>query len=690
MKKITFLVFLLLISFNIYSQISLDSLWGAWNDESAPDTCRAQAMHDIAKYGYLYSQPDSAYYFAQLSYDFARIMGLKKEMASALNTQAGSYYVRGDFHKALEYYQLCVNIFEEISDKKGMSKTLNNIGVMYSNLGDFASAMKYHQRSLEIKEEILDKSGMAGCMNNIGLIYMNQGDYPKALNYFQRSLKIKEEFSDKRGIAQTLNNIGLIYMRRGDYPKAMKCFQRSLNICDELSDKRGLAGILSNIGLIYMNQKEYLQALDYYMRSLSIREEMTDKKGMAGTFNNIGEIYMNQGDYPNAMEYYRKSLSIYEEISDKRGLAGILTNIGRIYNKQNNNKQAIIWCSRGLQTSEEINILEEQKNACQCLYDAQKASGNVNKALEYHERITILDDSLQAEETSRKLQQMEFARQMLADSLLQEKEKLSIQMAHEAEVRNKDRVRNIFIFSALLLLFGALAIHRRMVYTRRAKRAIETEKDRSDNLLLNILPAEIANELKEKGRADARKYEEVSILFTDFKGFTQISEKLSAEELVGKINTCFEKFDAICKKHGIEKIKTIGDSYMAAGGIPVPNKNSVKNTVLAGLEMIEFLEKRKQEQISNEITCFEMRVGIHTGPVVAGIVGATKFQYDIWGDTVNTASRIENTGEAGKVNISHSTYELIKDDPIFKFQSRGKVETKGKGAIEMWFVKRIH
>jgi len=195
--------------------------------------------------------------------------------------------------------------------------------------------------------------------------------------------------------------------------------------------------------------------------------------------------------------------------------------------------------------------------------------------------------------------------------------------------------------------------------------------------------------LKATGKADARNFEEVSILFTDFKEFTQTSERLSAEELVGEINTCFKAFDTICKKHGIEKIKTIGDSYMAAGGLPVPKGDSVRYTVLAGIEMAEFMILRKQEREPEGNIAFEMRVGIHTGPVVAGIVGVTKFQYDIWGDTVNTASRMENSGEVGKVNISQCTYEMIKEDPAFRFQSRGKIKAKGKGDIEMWFVEKV-
>jgi len=489
MRKPFFFLFFSMVSIIAQAQEKLDSLWGVWNDKTASDSSRASAIYRITFDYYLFSKPDSAFYFAQILYDFASERDLKEEMANALNAQGISYYIRND--------------------------------------------------------------------------------YPRALDYYQQSLTIKEEIADREGVSITLNNIGVIHMKQGNYV------------------------------------------------------------------------------------------------------------------------QAITWGKKALILSEEINLPGVQRNACKSLYDAYKALGNDAKALEYHERIAILDNSLQAEETAKKLQQMEFARQMLADSLLQEKEKLRVQIAHEAEVRKKNRTRNIFILSALLLLISAVGFHRRMVYVRRTKRAIEYEKERSDKLLLNILPTEIAEEFKEKGRAEARNFEMATILFSDFKGFTRISEKLSAEELVGEINTCFEPFDAICEKYGIEKIKTIGDSYMAAGGLPVAANDSVQNTVLAGLEMAEFMISRKQEREAEGKIPFEMRLGIHTGPVVAGIVGVTKFQYDVWGDTVNTASRMENSGEVGKVNISRAVYDLIKGDPLFKFHPRGEIEAKGKGVIEMWFVEKV-
>ncbi|MEM8527708.1 MAG: adenylate/guanylate cyclase domain-containing protein [Bacteroidota bacterium] len=220
------------------------------------------------------------------------------------------------------------------------------------------------------------------------------------------------------------------------------------------------------------------------------------------------------------------------------------------------------------------------------------------------------------------------------------------------------------------------------------KEVIEKEKDRSEALLLNILPAEVAEELKSNGSSPAKDFEQVTVLFTDFKHFTQISEQLSAKELVEELNTCFKAFDEIITKYGVEKIKTIGDAYMAAGGLHLPRRSEPKDVVLAALEMQQFMKEQQQVRAAENQAFFEMRCGIHTGPVVAGIVGVKKFQYDIWGDTVNMAARMESSGTVGEVNLSQTTYELVKANKDLNFTARGKVKAKNKGEVEMYFVKQ--
>lgn len=216
---------------------------------------------------------------------------------------------------------------------------------------------------------------------------------------------------------------------------------------------------------------------------------------------------------------------------------------------------------------------------------------------------------------------------------------------------------------------------------------LEAEKHKADSLLLNILPEQIAEELKAKGRTNPRHYELVSVLFTDFEGFTNISSHLSSDELVSALNKYFEAFEHITDKHHLEKIKTIGDAFMAAGGIPDENPANPIHTVLAALEIQRFMQKHIKTYFNNQEQNWKLRIGINTGELVAGVIGKKKFAYDIWGDAVNVASRMESKSEAGKVNISENTYQLVKD--FFDCEYRGQIGVKGKGEMSMYFVNSI-
>ena len=216
---------------------------------------------------------------------------------------------------------------------------------------------------------------------------------------------------------------------------------------------------------------------------------------------------------------------------------------------------------------------------------------------------------------------------------------------------------------------------------------LRTERDKSETLLKNIFPDEIAQELKASGYSRPRYFDHVTVLFTDFKNFTSMSESLSPEELVNLIDYYYRAFDHISRQHGIEKIKTIGDSYMCAGGIPVKNNTHAIDATHAALAMMDFTEKEKQQRTLMKQLFFEIRIGLHTGPVVAGIVGETKYEYDIWGKTVNVAARMESSGVAGKVNVSSTTYQLIREQ--FKCTERGWVDAKNMGQIEMYFVEGV-
>ena len=214
---------------------------------------------------------------------------------------------------------------------------------------------------------------------------------------------------------------------------------------------------------------------------------------------------------------------------------------------------------------------------------------------------------------------------------------------------------------------------------------LSTEKKKSDDLLLNILPADVADELKTTGSAKAKSYESVSVLFTDIKDFTRISQNQSPEKMIAELDYCFRAFDGIIQKNNLEKIKTIGDAYMCAGGLPIKNQTHAVDIIKAAIEIVRFMDELKKKKQANNEPFFEIRVGISSGPVVAGIVGNSKFAYDIWGDTVNTAARMEQNSEPGKINVSQATYEMVKDK--FTCTYRGEIEVKNKGTLKMYFVE---
>ncbi|HEY9748308.1 MAG TPA: adenylate/guanylate cyclase domain-containing protein [Allocoleopsis sp.] len=216
---------------------------------------------------------------------------------------------------------------------------------------------------------------------------------------------------------------------------------------------------------------------------------------------------------------------------------------------------------------------------------------------------------------------------------------------------------------------------------------LNAEKRKSDELLLNILPLQIANELKQFGQVKPIHYESASVLFTDFTDFTKIAEIVTLEELFEELNYCFSYFDQIVEKYNLEKLKTIGDSYMCIGGVPVPNHTHAIDTVLAAIEIQVFMHLRKAHKLKKNQPFWDLRIGIHSGPLLAGVVGQKRFAYDVWGDTVNTASRMESSGVPGRINVSESTFELIKN--FFRLDYRGKVRAKNKGEVDMYLVTGI-
>ena len=636
-----FLFFLFTISFSHAQQNhKVDSLQKLI--ASAPDDSnKVNALIDLSK-EFLDIKTEDALKYANQAKDLADKINFLNGKAWALKKIGQSYNIQSDYVNALQAWMEALSIFESTGNKLGASNMLNNIGVIYYNKSLEDSAQDYYLRSLKVAEEIKDTLRIATALANVGGVYSNKKEtFDKSLEFHHRALVLGIAVQDSDLIGNSNANIGEVYLNKAIREKDSLAILRDLDsaLTYLLAAKEMFIGTpnlpyaLNNIGKVYRQKHDYEKAIQFHQQAYEAAKSFDAKLDMAQALLGVAQTDTSKGDYKDAIGVYNEVERLLKEIGDEPtyDLQYAYEGLSTSYAKMKDFKNAFAYQTLVVDIVIKLYTLETQNKLGTALfgYEVDKRQGEIN------------------------LQQEVIARQKL--------------------------IRNGFIGGfAIVLLFAAV------FFTQRNR--ISKEKKRSDELLLNILPEETAEELKATGTAKAKSFDMVSVLFTDFKNFTQASEKLSPEELVAEINYCYSEFDKIITRHGIEKIKTIGDAYMCAGGLPATNATNPVDVVTAGLEMVAFIEKNKHERMAKDQPFFELRCGIHTGPVVAGIVGIKKFAYDIWGDTVNTASRMESSGEIGKVNISGSTYELVKDK--FHCVHRGKVKAKNKGEIDMYFVER--
>lgn len=551
-------------------------------------------------------------------------------------------------------------------------------GLVNSDQYDSASTLLDHAfaRFNDSTSELLIANGLL-LRGRIGLTRIGPMDGPT--RYFLESLALFTKNNDSNGIARCNLQLGVVNYDLKNYKVAIDYLKKTIEFSISGEPRIGIAHYL--MGISYSEIREFTIAEDMF--DLALRELGKNSPIFRLQVESFrANMYVKRGDVKLALTRLQEQLVTYARVIELEGFAPIYAFLSNAYLRDKQYEPAIGYARKTVgMTKEDGSATIYYRLALNTLHNAYSALDNGDSAYYFLNELSTLKDSISNSQTLQKVAELrgKFEFENMMNQQLAEQELKDAIAVKELE---RTKVTRNFLIGAFLfaILVAALFLNQ--------KNRLSKEKSRSDDLLLNILPHEIAQELKDHGKAKARKYDQVSILFTDFKEFTSAAERLSPEELVDEINVCFEAFDSITEKFNVEKIKTIGDAYMAAGGLPIPTADSVKKTVLAAIAMQEFIEERRKIKGQRGELAFEMRIGIHTGPVVAGIVGKKKFQYDTWGDTVNTASRIESMGMPGKINISKVTYDLLKSEPDLVFENRGKLHTKGKGDLGMWFVKK--
>jgi class 3 adenylate cyclase/Tfp pilus assembly protein PilF len=602
------------------------------------------------------------------------------KISESLNNIGICYYLANNYREAITWYEQALEIDRKTGFKQNLATRYNNLGLAYKKLGLYDRAAEYYKQALVLDEEQRDTISIAKSYNNLGSIYDSRGRYDSSIYYYERSLKLKEALEDSAGMAVSLNNIGVVYKSWGKYDASVEYFEEALKIERVLGRTQEIPKRLNNIGLTYNLRKDYGKALDIFNEALQMAQAQNNQELIANIYSNIGYSYMSLRKYEEATGYMVMARDIYEASGNQANVATVLANLAEVYSLKGDYNRAMNLLSQSTNISEEIRMRDQSKKNYLAYSELYTAMGNFSEALNYYKKYVGLKDTLYAEDIHQQLADFE----VRYETEKKDNEITLLRQTQEIqELRiKKDLVLRNSLIAGLAMLFLLVAVvYWFLLQKRTINKALAAEKTKSDLLLQNILPAGIAHDLKETGKTEPQLYEHVTICFTDMCGFTEMASQMEPKKLIDELNMIFTAFDNIIETHHCERIKTIGDSYMAVCGLPGEDARHAENIIRSAVEMVQYLEKKN---LDSEIE-WKMRVGIHSGPVIAGVVGTRKYLYDVFGDTINTASRIESASEPMRINVSDSTYELVKD--IFKFETRGQIEVKGKGKVSMYFLK---
>ncbi|HNM24152.1 MAG TPA: adenylate/guanylate cyclase domain-containing protein [Saprospiraceae bacterium] len=482
------------------------------------------------------------------------------------------------------------------------------------------------------------------------------------------------------------------------------------------------------------------QAADYAHRASMLASELGEKRREADAIYLAGEAHYRRRDYANAAGRFNQAWNTARNYGIRDVALNSMQRLEDIATKQNDMREALKWShetvnylksngaggTRTGSSTAEMRLLEARVQALESqnatLIDQLEKNSGQNQNLEtvyqnqlrevqeknleeLNKREQTISQISQEKQRSDSLSRIKtrlldnLTKEQMADSIVRVQQERELQeqkrrvAEYELTQKINENLRNLLAMAVVVVLILAGAFYLRYRAKRRAaddlaekNKIIEEEQKKSDSLLLNILPPAIAQELKTNNKVAARQYDQATVMFIDFTGFTGVAERLAPENLVEELDYCFSNFDRIISQYRIEKIKTVGDAYICASGLSDMNA-SPSDMVKAALEIQDFLLHHKAERQSHGLPYFEARVGIHTGPVVAGVVGKKKFAYDIWGDTVNIAARMEESCDPGRVNVSEATFWPSKYE--FEWLHRGKIAAKNKAAMDMYYVTGI-
>jgi class 3 adenylate cyclase len=562
--------------------------------------------------------------------------------------------------------------------------------------GKTNNAIEELTEALSLAELVAAKDRIISIVVTIGNAYLNLSRHQEALEYHEKALTISRETHNKRGECQSLGNIGIIHNRTANYAEAIGCYNQAIEIAEEIGYTIGVSNYLGSIGITYYSLQQYDRALEFYHRALGIVQELDNKERIGLWYGNIANTYIGSGNLNAAEEYCDKAIAIDEELGDKPGLSFQLARKGNVKAQQKDFRGALEVSHRCLELAKEIGYVQIEANVLLLLGDVWGQVDNperdVQRSIEYSLR--GLEMSRTSNNIDDEIQAHDYLAELYAETGEFEKAYLHAReysRLHK-EVQGEEVTKSVQEQTIKFHEREVKILNEKNAEIAEAHQQLEAVHQQSEELLLNILPQPISERLKSGEELIADSFHNVSIFFSDIVSFTAFSHRIAADELVRGLNEIVTHMDRLAKFHGLEKIKTIGDAYMAVCGVPEPRKDHAECAVKFALDVARFMESFRMtitdEKGNKTEEQLQIRIGLHAGDVVAGIIGENKFSYDLWGDAVNTAARMESSGEPSKVHVSEDfVKELRRVAPTsYSFTKREPMEIKGKGMMQTYFV----
>ncbi|MCU0426049.1 MAG: tetratricopeptide repeat protein [Candidatus Kapabacteria bacterium] len=657
----------------------------------------------------------------QGDYDMAlercfKILPLQEEgdisMVGTLNLIGIIYNEVGNYARGREYLRKGIAIAEALRDTLRTAAPLNNIGDAYMRLRQYDSAIAYFHRSAFVHEHFHNTIGLAMTLTNIGECYTYMRKFSDADTALTKALQMASELGSKDLTAYTYRIYCLLYTAQGSLEKAIRYGTIALTSADSIGSLPYRRDALEALSAAYSAQGDNARAFNTYKRFIALRDSLvSDDNAKKAAYRETKYLTDKKDKAILLLQKEREKQALIEKQQTSAIIAislafvftlafgVVLVRSNRSQKRDNMRLQAMSRIGADLAGSlvfQEV-VLKIHHEVNQ-LMDAPIF--NIGIYLPQEERIEfryliengdfLPPPSVQMSDEARPAVQCVRQRKEIVINdhdipiLVGTKPQSLVYMP----LISNDIVLGVFSVQSLhknsyspskVEFLRAISSHiatamqnvQAFEEIQQQREALALEREKSERLLLNILPPIIAERMKHDQSLIADYYQSVSVMFVDVVGFTTFSQSVNAHDVVTMLDGMFSKFDAIMVKYNLEKIKTIGDAYLAASGVPTKRSDHTEAIARAALDIQELMGNR-------------VRIGIHTGSVIAGVIGTSKFSYDLWGDTVNTASRMESQGEAGKIHVSEEVFLALKD--TFIFEERGEMEVKGKGMMRTWFL----